>query len=129
MNITQWLAGLGFSGSTLAVVFFLLLIPLGMFLDAIAILLICLPIMWPALHASGVNGIWFGIIMMKVLEIGQITPPVAINIFTMKAVAPHVPLKDIYLGSFIFLAVDMLTVVLLFAFPILSLCLPRYFNL
>jgi len=127
--LSEWLIDLGFSKTGLLILFLLLFIPLGMFLDAISILLLSLPIMWPVLNAFGIDGIWCGILVLKMLEIGQITPPVAMNVYMMKTVAPHVPLKDIFYGSFVFLSADLVTVVLLFFFPVISVGLPHYFGM
>jgi len=122
--ITEALQALNLTGPSLVIMCLVILVPMGMFLDAISILLLCLPIMWPALKSFGIDGIWFGILVTKMLEVGQITPPVAMNVYMMKTVAPHVSLRDIYAGSLIFLAADMVTITLLFLFPWISTWLP-----
>lgn len=102
----------------------LLFIPLGMFLDPLGIIFITMPIVFPAILALGYDGIWFGIIVTKLIEVGLITPPVGLNVFVIKGVAPDVELEDIYRGITWFLVMDILTIAILVAFPQISLWLP-----
>src|SRR5690606_12032589 len=105
---------------TLAVLLFL-----GCFLDPIGIMLLTLPVFLPAIEHLGINLIWYGILMTKLLEIGLITPPVGLNVFVIKAVVGEtISLETIFRGVLWFLAVDMLCVALLVAYPGISLFLP-----
>jgi len=76
--------------------------------------------------AMGFDGIWFGIIIVKVMEVGLITPPLGLNCYTVSAVVPDVPLHDIFRGIVPFLFMDVLTIVVLAAFPQLSLFIPNH---
>lgn len=98
---------------------------LGMFVESISLMLLTIPIVLPMLVALDVNLIWFGIIMIKLLEIGLITPPVGLNVFVMKSsLGDQVSLGEMFKGTFWFLAMDFLTLFILIAFPALSLWLP-----
>ncbi len=97
---------------------------LGMFLDAIGMLMLTLPIVFPAVLALGYDPIWFGIIVVKMCEICLITPPVGLNCYVVRSVAPDIPLEDIFRGILPFLAMDILTVALFIVFPQIITFLP-----
>ncbi|MBW2095866.1 MAG: TRAP transporter large permease subunit [Deltaproteobacteria bacterium] len=97
---------------------------LGAIMDAIAMILITVPIFFPVVTALGFDPIWFGIIIVRVAEIGGITPPVGMNVFIIKGVAQDVPLKEIYKGIFPFLIADICHLGLLIAVPQVALFLP-----
>lgn len=107
---------------TLILIVYLLL---GCVMDSLSIVLITVPIFFPVVQALDFNPIWFGIIMVRVVEIGMITPPVGINVFIIKGVAGDVPMHTIFKGIMPFLAADILHVALLIAVPEISLLLPR----
>ncbi len=98
---------------------------LGMFLDAIGMMMLTLPIVFPAVVALGYNPIWFGIILVKMCEICLITPPVGLNVYIVRSVAPKIPLEEIFRGIIPFLAMDILTVGVLIAFPQIVTWLPE----
>lgn len=99
----------------------------GMFLDSIGLMLLTLPFFLPVLEEADINLIWFGIIMVKLLEIGLITPPVGLNCYVIQsALGRSVPLSTVFRGAGWFVATDMVTLGLLIAFPILSLWLPAW---
>lgn len=98
--------------------------PLGMVMTSLPILLITLPFMYPVVVALGLNPYWFGIIIIVLLESALITPPVALNIYALQGVLPGYSLAEIVRGILWFLAMDMLTVAILFAFPVISTWLP-----
>jgi len=103
----------------------LIYIPLGMFLDGISILLITTPLMYPLLTALGYDGIWFGIIVVKMIEIGLMTPPLGINVFVIKGIAPHVPIESIFVNIIRFVVADIVVVAILIIFPQIVLILPQ----
>ena len=96
-----------------------------MFLDAIGMMMLTLPIVFPAVVALGYNPIWFGIILVKMCEICLITPPVGLNVYIVRSVAPKIPLEEIFRGIIPFLAMDILTVGVLIAFPQIVTWLPE----
>jgi len=98
---------------------------LGMFLDSISMMLLTLPVLLPVLKGLDVNLIWFGIIVVKLVEIGCITPPFGITVYVVKGVVGNsVPLEDVFRGIWWFLAMEILTLVILIMFPAISTILP-----
>jgi C4-dicarboxylate transporter, DctM subunit len=101
-------------------------IVLGMFLDSIGIMLLTLPIMLPILQTMGLDPIWFGVILIKYLEIGLITPPVGLNCFVIKSVVgDKISLEQIFRGVTWFIVADIFTLALLITFPQISLAIPN----
>ncbi|MEQ8602821.1 MAG: TRAP transporter large permease [Marivibrio sp.] len=103
----------------------LLYIGLGMFLDPIGIILLTLPLTLPIVETYGLSFIWFGVIVVKLLEIGLVTPPIGLNVFVIKSIVEkQVSLEAIFKGVSLFLAADAIVLGLLLGFPALSLWLP-----
>ncbi|MAE88734.1 MULTISPECIES: TRAP transporter large permease [Salipiger] len=101
-------------------------IVLGMFIESIGIMLLTLPIFFPLLQAANVDMIWFGIIVIKLLEIGMITPPVGLNCYVIgSALRGTVPISTVFRGALWFIATDMITLTLLISFPAIALWLPN----
>jgi C4-dicarboxylate transporter DctM subunit len=98
---------------------------LGCIMDSLAMILLTVPIFFPITQKLGFDPIWFGILMVRVVEIGLITPPIGLNVFVISGVARDVPLYDIFRGILPFLAADIVCVTLLVAFPQISLFLPN----
>lgn len=110
------------------VIFFMVVVYLilGCFLDPIGIMLITLPILLPMWKAVGLDMVWMGVLVVMLLEIGLLTPPVGLNAFVIKTVVGDlVPLSTIFKGLIGFILVDIVVVVLLVAFPEISLTLPN----
>ncbi len=121
----EWVQG---SGATMVlviagvVVFYLVI---GMFLDSIGILVLTLPFTVPLVESYGLDLIWFGVVVVKLLEIGLITPPIGLNVFVIKSVAPEgVTLEQVFRGVAWFLALDVLVLLAILLLPQLSLFLP-----
>jgi len=98
---------------------------LGMFMDAIGMLLLTLPVVHPAIIALGYDGIWFGIIVVKMAEVCLITPPIGLNCFVVNGVRPDIPLGDVFRGVALFFIADVITIGVLIAFPEIVTWLPR----
>ncbi|MBV1895799.1 MAG: TRAP transporter large permease [Rhodobacteraceae bacterium] len=99
---------------------------LGMFLDPMGVLLITLPIALPLIEAANIDLIWFAVIMIKLIEIGLITPPIGMNVFVIKGVVGNsIPLSTIFRGIGWFVAVEILTLIILILFPQISLFIPN----
>ena len=107
----------------LAAIIFVYII-LGMFLDIFSSILLTIPIIFPAVVAMGFDPIWFGVIMVRVMEIGLITPPIGMNVFILAGVT-DIPLGTIFRGIIPFVIADICHVALLVAIPQLSLFLPN----
>ena len=97
---------------------------LGCIMSALAMILLTVPIFFPVIVALGFEPIWFGIIIVRVVEVASITPPVGLNVFIIKGVAKDVPMYTIFRGILPFFVADMCHVALLIAIPQLSLFLP-----
>lgn len=107
----------------------LLYLIMGCFLEPVSIMLLTLPVLSPILQAYDVNLVWFGVITVKLLEMGMVTPPLGLNIFVVKsAMGDQVSLGQIFRGTFGFLLADFVTLGLIIAFPMMSLWLPGAAN-
>jgi len=103
----------------------LVYIVLGCVMDCYAIMILTVPILFPVIEALHFDPIWFGVLMVIVLEVGLITPPVGLNVFVIKGAAPDVPMTTIFRGIWPFLVAALLMIVLLIAFPQIALFLPQ----
>ncbi len=99
---------------------------MGMIFESIGILLLLVPVFLPALSASGVDMIWFGIIVVLVTELGLITPPIGMNVFVVKSMMPDVRLAQIFKGVTPFIAADLIGLFLVFVIPPIAIFLPRF---
>jgi len=103
----------------------LIYIVLGMFLDPLGLLLLTLPLLLPMFESLGLDLIWFGVLVVKYIEIGLLTPPVGLNVYVIKSVVgPDISLETIFKGVAWFLVCEVIVVLLLVAFPSISLYLP-----
>lgn len=98
---------------------------LGMVFESIGILLLIIPVFLPALGAVGVDLIWFGILVIIVTKLGLISPPIGMNVFTVKSVAPEIPLASIFLGVLPYIAAMVVGGVLILLFPQIATFLPE----
>jgi C4-dicarboxylate transporter, DctM subunit len=98
----------------------------GCFMDSLPMITLTVPILYPVILDLGFSSIWFGIIIVLVVEMGAITPPVGINVFTIKGIAPDVPLGTIFKGIFPFLGAIVVCTTLLIIFPQIVLFLPQF---
>lgn len=118
---------LGVSDSPLWILFAVVVIylVLGMFIDSIGLLLLTLPLILPLVDAAGMNLLWFGIVAIKLLEIGLVTPPVGLNVYVIKgALGDQVTLSEVFRGVGWFIAMDFVALALIVAIPALALWLP-----
>jgi TRAP-type C4-dicarboxylate transport system permease large subunit len=116
MHLSKWV---------LLAVILLMVIVLGFFLPPVSIILMTAPIVLPPLKAAGFDLIWFGIVMTVVMEMGLIHPPVGLNIFVIKNIAPDIPLKDVIWGVLPFVVLMFVAVILLCIFPGIATGLPN----
>ena len=123
-NLSKWLTGLDVPPMMIVVLILLLLIPLGMFLESLSVVVIIVPLAYPTVTALGFDGIWFAILLVKLVEIGLLTPPVGMNCFVI-AGATGVKLERIFKGVIPFLICEAVIVVLLLVFPDIVLFLPN----
>ena len=124
----EWIVTLPFPPIIIMIGILLGYAVLGMFMDAIGMLLLTLPVVYPAVIALGYDPIWFGIIVVKMCEVCLITPPVGLNCYVVAAVRPDIPLGDVFRGIAPFFVADVVTVGLFLAFPGIILWLPSLIN-
>ncbi|MBU7573737.1 MAG: TRAP transporter large permease [Hydrogenophaga sp.] len=99
---------------------------LGAVMDELAMILLTVPIVFPAMMQLGFDPVWFGVIVVMAVTFGMICPPVGMNVFVINSIARDVPLGAIYKGTMPFIAVDVVRLLILCAFPALSLWLPGF---
>jgi tripartite ATP-independent transporter DctM subunit len=121
----QWVVSLDVPPIMVMICILLFYVILGMFMDAIGMLLLTLPVVYPAVIALGYDPIWFGIVVVKMAEICLITPPIGLNCFVVNGVRPDIPLTTVFRGIMPFFVADVLTVGLFLAFPQIILWVPQ----
>jgi C4-dicarboxylate transporter, DctM subunit len=126
-QLVDWLQGAGFgvTGVLLAMVGIYLV--LGALMEAMGLLLLTAPIFTVVATGFGINPIWFGVFVVMMIEIGMLTPPVGMNVFTVKTLLPEVSLKTIFLGVMPFVAANLVAVAAIIAWPQLVLMPLRWF--
>jgi tripartite ATP-independent transporter DctM subunit len=119
--------GVGLGPMVLVALMLLVALLLGTLMDQVSIMMITLPIFMPLIHAAGIDQIWFGVMMLIALEIGLITPPFGLLLFIMQSVAPDgVSMRHIIVSILPFIALELMALGLVFAFPIIALWLPGF---
>ncbi len=98
---------------------------LGMVMEELAIVLLTIPVFFPVITGLGFDPVWFGILIVTIVEIGMISPPVGLNLFVLSSLLPDVKLTTIYKGVWPFVVADIVRLGILIAFPVISLWLPR----
>lgn len=122
--LADFVATLGLSGNQILIAFLILFIILGMFLDAFAMLVLTIPLIQPILEPLGVDMILFGVLAVIALEMGLISPPVGMNVFIVKSVAPDVPTNTIFRGIWPFWFAMLAAMLIVFLFPQVATYLP-----
>jgi TRAP-type C4-dicarboxylate transport system permease large subunit len=128
MRLAGIIIGLPLSRWAIFVVILLLYVFLGMVMNIIPMILITLPILFPTIKGLGFDPIWFGVVMVIMMEMGQITPPVGVNVFVIASVAKGVPMSSIFKGVAPFTLAMIFVILLLALFPDLALFLPNSMN-
>ncbi|MBL0713864.1 MAG: TRAP transporter large permease subunit, partial [Desulfosarcina sp.] len=123
-NLALFLTSLDIGATGILLVVLSAYVLLGTFLEGIAMLVLTLPVVFPVILALGYSPIWFGVIVVIVLEMGLIGPPVGINVFVVKGVAPDVPLETIFRGIWPFWLAMLVCLLILIVFPQIALFLP-----
>ena len=125
-KITEFLTGLGFGPYGVLVLIMLMYLLLGCIMDAMAMIILTIPIIFPVIKTLGFDPIWFGVIIVMTVELGLIHPPVGMNVFVIKSVIKDVKLSTVFYGVMPFVMTDILRLAILIAFPILALWLPSH---
>src|SRR6202521_3108990 len=124
-SAAEWIVALHLSKWVLLAMVLLFVMVLGFFLPPVSIILMTAPIILPPLKAAGFDLIWFGVAMTIVMEMGLIHPPVGLNIFVIKNIAPDIPLGEIIWGTLPFVILMAIAVVILSLFPEIATGFPN----
>lgn len=123
---TDLLIGLNLSPAVFMITLVLIFVVLGMFMDPLAMQVMTLPFVYPLVIALGYNGVWFGVIMVKLVEIAVLTPPVGMNLFAVTGASEgRVSLRDVYRGITPFILMECVVLFILIVFPGISTWLPN----
>ena len=128
-NAVDWLVNLPVGAYGVLAIVMVGYFILGAVMDELAMILLTVPIVFPAMTQLGFDPVWFGVIVVMAVTFGMICPPVGMNVFVINSIARDIPLGRIYRGTMPFIAVDLVRLVLLCAFPGLALWLPKVMGL
>lgn len=123
-SATAFVGTLGWPALGVMAVVLLAYLALGSLMEAFAVMVITVPIVTPLVLSIGYDVVWWGIIMMIVVEVGMIHPPLGLNVFVLKGITPDVPIWTIYKGVLPFCAADIIKLILMVLFPAITLWLP-----
>jgi len=124
MAVSSWMAGLAVSRYVVLSIIIIIYLILGCFLDAISMMVLTMPVIFPVVKALGFDPIWFGVICVIMMEAGLITPPVGLNVYTLAGVVKDVPMETIFRGAMPFLIAMVVVVLIITIFPEIALFLP-----
>ncbi len=125
-HVTAFLTSLGLGRYGVLALIMLMYLVLGCLMDALAMIILTVPIIFPVVSALGFDPIWFGIIIVMTVELGLIHPPVGMNVFVIKTVVPEVSFLTIFSGVLPFIVTDILRLIILISFPIIATYLPSH---
>ncbi|MCR8547403.1 TRAP transporter large permease [Salipiger sp. P9] len=123
-NVAEYLTNLEVNRYVIMALILLLYLALGCVLDSMAMVVLTVPILFPVVTGLGFDPIWFGVMVVVAIELGLITPPIGMNVFVINSVERDIGLATIYRGLLPFIAIDILRMGLMLAFPAIALFLP-----
>jgi len=123
-KLTAFLTGLGIGRYGVLALMMVMYLGLGCLMDAMAMIILTVPIIFPVITHFGFDPIWFGVIIVMTVELGLIHPPVGMNVFVIKSVVHEVSFTTIFKGVIPFVVTDIVRLVILIAFPVIALWLP-----
>jgi C4-dicarboxylate transporter DctM subunit len=124
-KVTEFLTSLGLGSYGVLALIMVMYLVLGCLMDAMAMIILTVPIIFPVVTHLGFDPIWFGVIIVMTVELGLIHPPVGMNVFVIKSVVKDVSFATIFKGVIPFVATDLVRLVILIAFPLLATWLPQ----
>jgi len=127
-ELAAWIEGLALPATAVMGMLILIYLIGGCFMDSLALVTLTIPIFFPIVMRLGFDPIWFGVIIVLVAEMGVITPPVGVNVYVIKGIAPEIPLETIFKGILPFTVAVFVCIVIVLAFPQVSLFLPGLAN-
>jgi tripartite ATP-independent transporter DctM subunit len=125
-HVTEFLTGLGLGRYGVLALIMLMYLVLGCLMDAMAMIILTIPIIFPVVTHLGFDPVWFGVIIVMTVELGLIHPPVGMNVFVIKSVVKDVSFSTIFAGVIPFIITDLIRLTILIAFPIIALWLPSH---
>src|ERR1700727_2425377 len=125
-KVTEFLTGLGLGSYGVLALIMVMYLVLGCLMDAMAMIILTVPIIFPVIMHLGFDPIWFGVIIVMTVELGLIHPPVGMNVFVIKSVVGEVRFSTIFLGVAPFIVTDLVRLVILIVFPVLATWLPQH---
>jgi len=125
-KVTEFLTGLGLGRYGVLALIMLMYLVLGCLMDALAMIILTVPIIFPVIKEMGFDPIWFGVIIVMTVELGLIHPPVGMNVFVIKSVVEDVSFATIFRGVLPFIVTDLIRLVILISFPIIATFLPSH---
>jgi C4-dicarboxylate transporter, DctM subunit len=123
-DLKAFVAGMGLSPVMVVAAIMVIYVLLGTAMEELSMILLTVPVFFPLVVAMGLDPIWFGVLIVVVVEIGLISPPVGMNLFVLNTLLPQVQTRTIFYGVLPFMAADCVRLAILIAFPIISLYLP-----
>ena len=123
--LSGFVSGLDMHPMAVMAIILLIYLVMGCFLDTLAMILLTVPIFFPIVVDLGFDPVWFGVIVVMVVELGLITPPICMNVFVIKGIAPDIKLTTIYAGVIPFVIAQMILIILVFLLPDIALWLPE----
>src|SRR5690606_14337374 len=117
VEIAQWTAGFDLPPELLVLLILVPLLFLGAFIDGFSMVLLTMPIVFPIIEHAGIHPVLFGILVVKAVEIGLITPPVGLNVFVVKGAVPDLPLRDVFIGCIPFVLLEIALIILFVMVP------------
>jgi tripartite ATP-independent transporter DctM subunit len=125
-DLKNFVERLGLSPVMVVAVIMLIYVILGTAMEELSMILLTVPVFFPLIVHLGVDPIWFGVLIVVVVEIGLISPPVGMNLFVLNTLLPQVPTRTIFRGVLPFMTIDCVRLAILIALPILSTWLPSH---
>ena len=123
-DLTQWIVGLDVNKYVVVAIILLVLLVLGALIDGMSILLLTMPLTYPIITSLGFDGLWYGVIAVKMIEIGLLTPPFGLNVFMISGVVKKAKVEAVFRGVVPFILAEMVVVLLIIAFPEIVTWLP-----
>jgi C4-dicarboxylate transporter DctM subunit len=127
-ELASWIQSLAFPASAVMGMLIVIYLIGGCFMDSLALVTLTIPIFFPIVSRLGFDPIWFGVIIVLVGEMGMITPPVGVNVYVIKGIAPEIPLETIFRGIMPFTLAVLACIIIVLLFPQISLFLPGLIN-
>jgi TRAP-type C4-dicarboxylate transport system permease large subunit len=124
-GVLAWIGTLDFAPIVIILIILGFYVILGTVIEGLAMIFLTVPIFVPVVEGLGYDLVWFGIVVVMVVEISLITPPIGLNVFVLKSMLPDVPLSAIFRGIIPFFIADIARLLLVVLFPAIALFLPR----